>query len=622
MRVVARVKTFLGDVRTAPIRSTRVGEFGVIACDIVCILGRVVADIVRAVVPVHTVNPFPHIAPQTLDTSPHDIDLAVRARRSASEIRNTVAGAGFQRTAVAVTVTSTDFALHIVVGELNQHEHLHSGECRNVNQAPTCALALGIGAELRSRLRHLRACAADGLVVGGGLVCADVGVVTLLASMIEQRVNGETSSGLVGDFDILHIPGAVTAIPELGDFHHHITRGEGFTHNALPRHGIVEIAMTCACTHGSSGSHADSVVGSRPSGGRSTLVSADTVDFHEGQLHFLTLPVRGDYDLLRSGLASAHCFHRPSADLVDLELISTRAGRGSVDRFVQGAGQRCASGIGDINGGGEIVVGGFVVRYRTCHRHFGSSVIRLGVPVSRPVLDVIGVTDSDREGSGLLRLGEGGSFGILPVRLVHAGDGDAGKCAIIVNLDGDIRRLAIGGSRRSPVALIGGEIEHALRGVRESGEVVGLTLGQTVHHILLGGVLTKLLVVDNQRTLAGVRGVLLLAHANHHAANGAEQVSCAVIAVGGFQKSQSDTVFGFCESGELSHVVGGLPNFLQNLVYSPFCFCPTHYCTSSLIIRPSLLKVMVFVFCNSSPSNNFWTILFADTKVVSIFFVP
>ena len=206
MRVVARVKTFLGDVRTAPIRSTRVGEFGVIACGIVCILGRVVADIVRAVVPVHTVNPFPHIAPQTLDTSPHDIDLAVRARRSASEIRNTVAGAGFQRTAVAVTVTSTDFALHIVVGELNQHEHLHSGECRNVNQAPTCALALGIGAELRSRLRHLRACAADGLVVGGGLVCADVGVVTLLASMIEQRVNGETSSGLVGDFDILHIP--------------------------------------------------------------------------------------------------------------------------------------------------------------------------------------------------------------------------------------------------------------------------------------------------------------------------------------------------------------------------------------------------------------------------------
>ena len=179
---------------------------------------------------------------------------------------------------------------------------------------------------------------------------------------------------------------------------------------------------------------------------------------------------------------------------------------------------------------------------------------------------MIGVTDSDREGSGLLRLGEGGSFGILPVRLVHAGDGDAGKCAIIVNLDGDIRRLAIGGSRRSPVALIGGEIEHALRGVRESGEVVGLTLGQTVHHILLGGVLTK-----TQKTTSFTVAIGHTYHIEYGAADGYSKPdnTTSKVSVAGAVSNYEATYYYFTATIDVTYPAGAtLTCSLNETVYT------------------------------------------------------
>src|SRR5699024_5313026 len=143
--------------------------------------------------------------------------------------------------------------LCVVCRKLHHAEHLDCRHRRNVNQAPTRSLCFSVGTESSSRLIDLWRRTADRFVIAGSLVCTNVSAVRLDSSMVKQRVNGETSGGLVGDFDILHIPGAVTAIPKLGDFHHYVPGGEGFTHNALPRHGVVEIAMTCACTHGSSG---------------------------------------------------------------------------------------------------------------------------------------------------------------------------------------------------------------------------------------------------------------------------------------------------------------------------------------------------------------------------------
>ena len=115
--------------------------------------------------------------------------------------------------------------MHIVVCELHQHEHLDSRYRRNINQAPTRSLCLGVTAELRSRLRYLRTRPSDRLVIAGSLIRTHIGVLALLPRMIEQGVYGEPGSRLVRNLNVFHIPFLVAAIIELRDFNHHIVGG-------------------------------------------------------------------------------------------------------------------------------------------------------------------------------------------------------------------------------------------------------------------------------------------------------------------------------------------------------------------------------------------------------------
>ena len=279
-------------------------------------------------------------------------------------------------------------------------------------------------------------------------------MVALPTCVIEQGVYRETSRRLVCDLNVLNRPLTIAAVVEFRDFHHHIVGREGFPHHALPRHDIIEIAVTCVCADRSGGGHAHCHVGSRPHRGGRFNIPADTEDFHKRQLHRFALPIRCNHNLLGSGLAAAGRFHSPCADLVYLELIPAAGAGCGIGRAIEGAGTGRSCRVGDINGGGKIVVGCFIVRYSTRHRHLDFGVLRLGIPVLRTVLDVIGVSDGDGERSLFLRLGESGGLGVLPVRLVHTGDCDAVKCAVIVNVDGDICRFPIGRSGTRPVFLI------------------------------------------------------------------------------------------------------------------------------------------------------------------------
>ena len=53
--------------------------------------------------------------------------------------------------------------------------------------------------------------------------------------------------------------------------------------------------------------------------------------------------------------------------------------------------------------------------------------------------------DRDIKGGCFLSFSEGCGLGVLPVRFVYAGDKDTGKCAVIVNGNGDIGGLTVGG---------------------------------------------------------------------------------------------------------------------------------------------------------------------------------
>ena len=152
MGICPGVQTLLGDIGATPVCRSLEGKLSVAGCSIVSVLGRVVADVVSAAVPVHAIDPFPYIAPEVLDTSVDNSGLTVCARRSAGEVGNAVARPGSQRAAVSVTISSANNALHIVVCKLHQHEHLNGRHRRNVNQAPSCALRLGVTAESGSCL--------------------------------------------------------------------------------------------------------------------------------------------------------------------------------------------------------------------------------------------------------------------------------------------------------------------------------------------------------------------------------------------------------------------------------------------------------------------------------------
>ena len=294
MRITASVKPLLCDITGRPVRCSLKGEGGVVRSGIVRILGRVIAHIVSAVVPVDTINPFPNITPQTLDTAPNYINLTVCSGRSARETTYIIASACTESRTVTVTVATPNDGLHIVVGKFHENQHLNCGECGNVDNAPTRTLCFCIGTHGRSRLIYQRAYAGSGLVTARGLISTHIEIVLCHTAVIERGVKREPARGFIRNLEIFHISTTITAIPKLRDFHHYITRGQGFTDNAAPRVTVVEVTRTCRCAYGGFGGLTDSRIRSRPSGRGSRNVTADTIDFYERQLHTARLPGGSD----------------------------------------------------------------------------------------------------------------------------------------------------------------------------------------------------------------------------------------------------------------------------------------------------------------------------------------
>ena len=281
------------------------------------------------------------------------------------------------------------------------------------------------------------------------------------------------------------------------------------------------------------------------------------------------------------------------------EAVSTGSIRSRVDRAAVSASQDCAHRIGHINGGREIVVCGGVVGGSTGDRYLGRGVFRLGIAVYRTVFHMVAVTDGNHERCFSLSGSQSSGLRSTRFSFINASDDHAVERRSVINGDRDINGFTISGSRTRMVDLIGGKVEHTLRGIRESGEVIGLTLCQSFYHESIRGVFTKVAVVHNQFTFGGVGGITGGTHANHDTGNGADQITVC-IAVFGFQKVQPDTGLIDRESVKRSHVVRSLTDFLQNLVNRPFCFCPTHYLTPSSMVMPSALNVIVLVFIRTS----------------------
>jgi len=225
MRITASVKTLLRDITGRPVGCSLKGEGGVVRSGIVCVLGRVVAHIVSAVVPVDTIDPFPHITPQTLDTAPNHINLAVCSGRSARETTDIVTSTCAESRAVTVAVAAPNDRLHIVVGKFHENQHLNRGECGNVDNTPTRTLCFRVGTHGRSRLIYQRAYTGRGLVTTRGLISTHIEIILCHTAVIERGVKREPARGFIRNLEIFHISTTVTAIPKLRDFHHHISRG-------------------------------------------------------------------------------------------------------------------------------------------------------------------------------------------------------------------------------------------------------------------------------------------------------------------------------------------------------------------------------------------------------------
>ena len=82
MRITVSIKTLLRDIDRGPVGCSLKGEGGVVRSGIVCVLGWVIAHIADAVVLIDTINPFPHVTPQALNSMPNHIDIAIRSGRS------------------------------------------------------------------------------------------------------------------------------------------------------------------------------------------------------------------------------------------------------------------------------------------------------------------------------------------------------------------------------------------------------------------------------------------------------------------------------------------------------------------------------------------------------------
>ena len=599
MGIVAGVQTLFGNVGRRPVGSTGKGKLLVVGGGVISVLGNVVADIILALVEVQAVNPLPNITPKALDTTPYHINLAVRASGSTSQVGHAVARASLNSGAVAVTIATPDLGLHIIVGELHQHKHLDSRQSGNVDQTPTSSLVLGVATHSSSGLADLRGSAGHRLVIGRSLVSAHIDVIAFLAAVFESRVQGKAGSGLICDLDVLDIALTVTLEPELRDFDHHITGRQGFTLDLRPRVASVEAACSCGSTNRSGGAHANSVITSRPCGRGSGDIAADTVDFHEGKLHALRLTVRGDRYLNGSKLTAALGFDFPSTNLMHHKAVSAGSIGSRVDGAAVSASQDCAHRVGYSNGGREIVVGGGVVGSSTGDRYLGRGVFRLGIAVYRTVLHMVAVTNGNHERRFSLSGSQSSGLRSTRFGFINTSDDYTGERRSVINGDRDIDGFTVCRSRTRMVDLIGGKVEHTLSGIRESGEVIGLTLYQSLYHESVRGVLAKVAVVHNQFTFGGVGGIAGGTHANHDTGNGADQITVCV-AVFGFQKVQPDTGLIDRESVKRSHVVRSLTNFLQNLVNRPFCFCPTHYLTPSSMVMPSALNVIVLVFIRTS----------------------
>ena len=225
MRITASIKTLLRDITGRPVGCTLKGKGGVVRGGIVCVFGRVITHIVSAAVPVDTINPFPNITPQTLDTTPNNINLTVCSGRSTRETTDIVTSACTESRTVTITVATPNDRLHIVVGKFYENQHLNRGERGNVDNAPTRTLCFCVGTHGRSRLIYQWAYAGRGLVTARGLISTHIKIILCHTAVIERGVKREPACGFIRNLEIFHISATVTAIPKLRDFHHHISRG-------------------------------------------------------------------------------------------------------------------------------------------------------------------------------------------------------------------------------------------------------------------------------------------------------------------------------------------------------------------------------------------------------------
>ena len=225
MRITASVKPLLCDITGSPVGCALKGKGGVVRSGIVCVLRRGIARIVNAVIPVDTINPFPNITPQTLDTAPNHINLTVCSGRSTRETTYIIASACPEGRAVPITVAAPNDGLHVVVGKFHENQHLNCGECGNVHNAPTHTLCFCIGAHGRSRLIYQWAFAGSRFIAARGLICTYIEAILLDSAMAKCWVKRESIGWCVGNFDVLNIAFSVAHIPKLRNFYHHITGG-------------------------------------------------------------------------------------------------------------------------------------------------------------------------------------------------------------------------------------------------------------------------------------------------------------------------------------------------------------------------------------------------------------
>ena len=259
-----------------------------------------------------------------------------------------------------------------------------------------------------------------------------------------------------------------------------------------------------------------------------------------------------------------------------LESVIAGSVRRSILRTATLTGTSCTYGVGDSDSSRKVVIGCRVVRGRTCYRNLWRSVIRLAVPVLRAILNMIGMTDRNDKGSRFLRFSERCRLCRRRLRFIDTGDYHTGKCGIIVNRNGDISDFTCGGGSVCSVCRIARQVVNALYGIRERRKVILLSLGESAHRKGCVDIRTEVGVVYHERTLRGLGRITSIAHANHYTAHRTNQIVVRVIAVGGFLELQADTGRGERVCDKAPHVVRGLPDFLQQTVNSPFCFCPRH----------------------------------------------